>query len=275
MPLVYPHSLADPQLAPYRNLPSSGRERRDGLFIAEGHWLVDRLWTSRHEMVSVLVAENRLADLPEDLVESVPVYCLTMSQLAELVGFSFHRGVLGCGRRKPLATPAELFSPADVLCEIGIALDRIADPENVGGILRNAAALGVGGVILGPGCADPFSRRVLRVSMGNAFQLRLAESIDLVSDLRTLRESFGYESVATVLDPQAELLAEMPRPTRMILVFGSEGHGISPEVVTACDRRVTIPMQLGTDSLNVATATAVVLYEFTMRRVADRDGQGE
>lgn len=270
MPLVFPDSLADPQLAPYRNLPSSGRERRDGFFVAEGHWLVDRLWKSGYEVASVLVAENRLGDLPDGLVDRVPVFSLSMPQLTEVVGFSFHRGVLGCGRRTALATPHELVSLVDRPGAVWIALDGISDPENLGGIMRNASAFGVDGVLLGPGCADPFSRRVLRVSMGNVFQLRIAESFDLGRDLGELRDEFGYQSMATVLDPEAELLAGVPRPSRMVLVFGSEGHGMSREVVAACDRRITIPMQLGTDSLNVATAAALFLYEFTSRRVADR-----
>ena len=266
MPFVRLESIDDPRLTPFRELPSSRREQREGVFVAEGHWLVERMWRSPHQVLSVLAAEDRLQDLADDLVASVPVYVLTATQLSAVVGYPFHRGVLGCGQRLETAGLINYVSGSLDNQPVWLALDGIADPENIGGILRNAAAFGAGGVLLGRGCADPYSRRVLRVSMGNVFKLRWLESPDLARDLRILRQELEFTSIATVLDPAAEALSTATRPGRMVLIFGSEGHGISAEVMASCDRRITIPMQLGTDSLNVATAAALFLYEFCNRR---------
>jgi tRNA G18 (ribose-2'-O)-methylase SpoU len=110
--------------------------------------------------------------------------------------------------------------------------------------------------------ADPFSRRVLRVSMGAALHLPIVESRDLAADLAELAAA-RFELVAAVLDPAAEPLAKVRRGKRLALLLGGEGHGLAAQWLTLCHRRVTIPMQVGIDSLNVAVAAAVLLYEFT------------
>lgn len=266
MPFLPVEDLSDPRLNPYRQLPSSRREQRERVFIAEGHWLVERLWTSSHEVVSVLISRERVGDLPQDLVEKVPVYVVTKGELAEVVGYDFHRGVLACGRRRAVPGVRESRDRLSLEAATLLVADGVVDPENLGSLLRNAAAFGVHGVILGPGCADPFSRRVLRVSMGNVLRIPLMQSDNLASDLRFLRSELGYRAYATVLDPAATPIWEVPRPAKLIWVLGSEGHGISTETIRECDCQVTIPMQGGTDSLNVATAAALFLYDFEVRR---------
>jgi len=139
----------------------------------------------------------------------------------------------------------------------------VQDPENLGSIVRIAAGFGVGGLIVGPKCADPFSRRVQRVSMGNVYELPIATTTDVAAALHELRTTHGFESWGTVLDVDAESLGTRPRPERLALVFGSEGHGIPEDVVAACDRKVIIPMRPGVDSLNVAVAAGIFLYELT------------
>ncbi|HET6884353.1 MAG TPA: RNA methyltransferase, partial [Pirellulales bacterium] len=133
---------------------------------------------------------------------------------------------------------------------------------NLGAILRISAALGADAVVLGRRCADPFSRRVLRVSMGAALRLPLVETDDLAADLSKLRSDWQYQLIATVLDRDAEPLANMSRSPRVALLFGSEGHGLERSLVALCDRRATIPMQEGIDSLNVAVAAGICLHHF-------------
>jgi tRNA G18 (ribose-2'-O)-methylase SpoU len=139
----------------------------------------------------------------------------------------------------------------------------IQDPDNVGSIVRSCAAFGVAALILGPGCADPFSRRALRVSMGNAFQLPIMPTSELTTVLRELRTDWNVEIAATVLDGDAEPLESVNRSERFALLFGSEGFGLEADLVAQCDRKVTLPMRLNTDSLNVAVAAGVFLYHFT------------
>jgi tRNA G18 (ribose-2'-O)-methylase SpoU len=139
----------------------------------------------------------------------------------------------------------------------------IQDPENLGSILRTSAAFGVSMVLLGPHCADPFSRRVARTSMGANFRLPVVESLDLQADLLTLRDEFGVRLVATVLGSEAQPLPEVAVEDRHALLFGSEGHGLDQRWVELCDLRVTIPMRPAVDSLNVSVAAGVVLYHFS------------
>jgi tRNA G18 (ribose-2'-O)-methylase SpoU len=129
-------------------------------------------------------------------------------------------------------------------------------------VLRNCAAFGVDLVLIGPRSADPYSRRVLRVSMANALKLRLGTSDDLQRDVRRLRDEFDFHCVATVLDPSARPLASTPRPARLALLLGNEFDGVGAEVQRGCQSRVTIPMSLETDSLNVAVAAGIFLYHF-------------
>jgi tRNA G18 (ribose-2'-O)-methylase SpoU len=138
----------------------------------------------------------------------------------------------------------------------------VQDPTNLGSIIRSTAAFGCSAIVLGPKCADPFSRRVLRVSMGAALHLPIVESRELGADLRELGAA-GFELVAAVVDPTAEPLSAFQRGERTAILFGSEGHGLAEDWLALCHRRVTIPMQVGIDSLNVAVAAAVVLYQLT------------
>lgn len=145
-----------------------------------------------------------------------------------------------------------------------VVCPQIADPTNLAGIIRNCAAFGADALILGPACADPFSRRVARVSMGNVFRLPIRVATDLPSDLIELRERWAVELIATVLDASAEQLSRSKRTSHVALLFGSEGPGLGQQWVQLCDRRVTLPMQREADSLNVATASGIFLYHFTV-----------
>ena len=262
MPQIPVQDIDDPRLTCYRDLTQRNLTRHSGLFIAEGDKVTERLIASDYEVVSIL-AEPALAERYEQLVSSdVPIYVSSKQLLQQTVGFHFHRGVVACGRRRRGPTADALLAgltqprPTIVVCP------DVQDPTNLGSIIRTCAAFGCGGLVLGHKCADPFSRRVLRVSMGAALQLPMVESRDLTTDLKQLAAG-DFELVAAVLDPSAEPLANSGRGDRLALLLGSEGHGLADEWLSLCHRRVTIPMQLGIDSLNVAVAAAVLLYHFT------------
>jgi tRNA G18 (ribose-2'-O)-methylase SpoU len=262
MPVIPIEDLRDPRVDVYRDLPTAHLTRYSGLFIAEGEKLVRRLAESDYITRSIL-AEHSFVELAQAIIgDRAPIYSIDRAALCELVSFKFHRGLLACGERK---TPTGAASLLDVLSHRAtlVACSHVCDPENLGGILRNAAAFGVDGVLIGRGSADPFSRRVLRVSMGNAFRLRLAMSNDLAADLNLLRNGAGFEIVGAVLAPDAERLEEAKRSARTVLVLGNEGHGLPDDLVEICTRKVQLPMQPGVDSLNVAGASGVFLYHFT------------
>lgn len=262
MPRFDIHDLNDPRVQPYRQLKASNVLRHGELFIAEGTKLVERLLESDYETASVLISDKREPVWGPKIPEHIPLYVIPQALGAELVGFNFHVGVVACGRRKP-SPPLSAVLPAASRPWTLVVCPNCDNPENLGAIIRISRGLGVDALLLGKGCCDPFSRRVLRVSMGAAFRLPIVEARDLAADLRWLQAEHGVELVATVLDPQAEPLHGARRARRMALLFGNEHAGLGPEWLALCQRRLTIPMSGQTDSLNVAVAAGIFLHYFT------------
>jgi tRNA G18 (ribose-2'-O)-methylase SpoU len=261
MPQIVIESLDDSRLEPYRNLKHTNLTRWSGRFIAEGRLVVERLLQSGLAVESVLVSRRRQHTVADRIAADVLVLVLADELARKMLGYNFHAGVLACAHRP---APRDLESvlrdhPGSMTL---VACDSVVGPENLGAILRLSAAFGVDAILVGKGSADVYSRRVLRVSMGAAFSLPIVESLDLPTTLAHLRHS-GIETIATVAESSAEPLPTFRRSTRAAIVLGNEYAGVSPTIGAACDRRVTIPMAAGADSINVATAAAIVLYELT------------
>lgn len=265
MPLEPVNSIDDPRLAPYRNLRQQNPVRHAPLFIAEGDKLVERLLQSRYATHSIFAAEHYFEQLLPHVPPAVPVYVAPRPLLEATIGFNFHRGCLAAGVRLPRVSLTDWRRPETAAWTIVVCPD-VQDPTNLGTLLRNCAAFGVDLVLLGRHGADPFSRRVLRVSMGTVLALEIVESADLAADLLLLKQQ-QVELIATVLDGIAEPLPAVKPRERVALLFGSEGHGLSQEWIDRCERRVTLPMQKGTDSLNVAVASGIFLYHFSQARL--------
>jgi tRNA G18 (ribose-2'-O)-methylase SpoU len=261
MPKVRINSLDDPRIETYRELKDTNHTRWNGLFICEGEKLVRRLLASDFAVESVLFSDRFERQFGALAPPEVPVWIVPDELVEPLVGFNFHRGILACGRRRANPTLDEL-APLGRRLTLAICAE-VQDPENLGAILRISSAFGVDGVLVGGGgSADPFSRRVLRVSMGASLRVPIRETADIAAELDQLRDTLAVELAATVLDQSAEPLSAAKRSDRFALLFGSEGHGLDPAIIALCNRRVTIPMTLGTDSLNVAVAAGICLYHF-------------
>ena len=254
--------LDDLRLAPYRALKKSNFTRSSNQFVVEGDKLVRRLLDSDFEILSLLVAEPLLPAVSDAVTRGFDVFVVDQSAIEQIVGFNFHRGLLGCAQRKPRLSLAEIAYGSAARLTL-VACPDVQDPENLGAILRIASALAVDAVVLGPGCCDPFSRRVLRVSMGAALRVKIVERDDLAADLAAMRDAIGLQLWAAVTDPAATSFDQIVRPDRLALVLGSEGHGLTADWVARCDRAVTIPMGPGIDSFNVAVAAGILLYHFT------------
>lgn len=255
-------------MLPYRGMRTKNWIAGSGWFIAEGPRLVERLLRSSFAVHSLLVSTKYVDDWSDRVPPEVPTMVVSEERIAELLGFNFHRGVIACGLRKPPLTLRQtLLRPLPSNATL-VAVHGVQDPENLGGILRSCAALGIEHVIIGPGSADPLCRRVLRVSMGNVLSLKLIRSTDLQSDLTWLRELHGAESIATTLAADSEPLEHAGRSGPVVVVLGNEAHGLPLELQQFADRRVRIDMQPGIDSLNVSVAAGVVLHYFS--RVAPR-----
>lgn len=261
MPQYWLDTLQDPRLEPYRHLKHTNVTRWSGRFIAEGRRVVERLLKSDFRVDSVLVSDKRLPDIAGQIPDALDVYVLPQKLAQRLVGYNFHTGILACGIRKPNADLVGVLPKSDRSFTL-VVCPRLTDPENLGMLIRLCTGFEVPALLLGPGCADPFSRRVLRVSMGTAFALPIIESRNLTADLQTLRDRWQCELVATVLDDSAVPLPSAARTARSALLFGNEAEGLDGQWIDLCDRRLVIPMPPGTDSLNVANAAAVFLYHF-------------
>jgi tRNA G18 (ribose-2'-O)-methylase SpoU len=146
-----------------------------------------------------------------------------------------------------------------------LAFDGMSNSENMGVVIRNAVGFGVDALLLSEACAPPYLRRSVRNSMGAVFKSHYLQTSDLPGTLRELRCA-GIRVIAAHPHTETNTLANADLRTDCCLVFGSEGHGISDSVLDACDVAVAIPMHSGTDSLNVASATAVFLFEAQRQR---------
>jgi tRNA G18 (ribose-2'-O)-methylase SpoU len=261
MPCQTINSVDDPRLAVYRHLKRTNDTRWRGLFVAEGEKLVRRLLASRHEVVSLLLGQRYVDEFEPLVGEEVPIYVVPDRLVEAIIGFNFHRGVLACGRRPNQQGLGELLAGIGGRATV-VVCPEIHDPENLGVLLRSSLALGVDAALLGHHASDPFSRRVLRTSMGAVLDLPIGRARAIEPELIELRERFGFELVATVTDPRATRLGESPRSPRTALLFGNEAHGLPASLVDLCDRRVTIAIEPAADSLNVASAAAIILYHY-------------
>lgn len=259
-------SLDAPELEPYRTLRRPTAHRQAGIFVAEGEKVVLRLVDSGLPVGSVLVSPERLErhrETFERLGDATPLFVAPRSRLEEIVGFSLHQGILALGQVPP-PPDLDLRLGTLVVPPLVVALDGIVGAENVGVIVRNAAALGAHALVSGGGTASPWLRRAVRNSMGSIFGLPILETDDLVGELERLRDRHRLACWAAV-PSGAPPMETIDLAGGTLLVFGSEGDGVSAAVRATCDG-VTIPMSPGVDSLNVAAASAVLLAEAARQR---------
>jgi RNA methyltransferase, TrmH family len=195
------------------------------LFVAEGEDLLDSAASAGIEPVELLVADDNVEP----------------ALLAEVSVLGHPARVVGVFRRDDL--------PRGVVPDVGLALWRVGDPGNVGTLIRAADGLGPAFVALSPGCADPSGPRALRASMGAVFRVPLVDFEDAPRPWIALLPEGG------------KLLADVEGFERATFVLGAERDGLPRELVARCDEAATIPLAAGADSLNVAMAGTIALYE--------------
>ncbi|MGQ0717699.1 MAG: TrmH family RNA methyltransferase [Pseudonocardiales bacterium] len=253
--IVEVHDVDDPRLVDFRDLTVADRrpDRPGGrsLVIAEGLVVVRRLLDSPYPPRAVFGVPEKVCQLPTDVV--APCYAGSPELMAQVVGFHLNRGVLATADRAPVPLVPELIARSHHLA----VLEGVNDHENLGGLFRNAAALGVDAILLGPHCADPLYRRSVRVSMGHVLRVPFARLRCWTGDLGALRAA-GFRVVALTPAVDAMPLPEAGLGTgRVAWLLGAEGPGLSADALAAADLAVRIPMAPGVDSLNVATAAAI------------------
>lgn len=237
--------------------------------MAEGRLVVRRVIEERGGAVaSVLVSDAAYRSLEPELAsiaDRVPILICEPQHFLGITGHHFHRGCLALVERPgplDLRTILESLRPASTI----IVLEGVANADNVGGVFRNAAAFGADGVLLDPTCCDPLYRKAIRTSMGAALRVRFARVDAWPYDLGELRDA-GFEIAAlTPQEPAVSIDAfAASRSSRVALLVGAEGAGLTPGAQTAADCHVRIPIVPDVDSLNLAVAVGIALHRLTAR----------
>jgi tRNA G18 (ribose-2'-O)-methylase SpoU len=268
---ISPTTITDPlddRLAAYRNLKDVGA-RTAGTFIAESELVLRRVIDSQHPIRSILVTDSRFARLENVLREKsvrAPIFVTSAGTLDQVVGFPLHRGVLALVGRTPLPRLDEIVPGGAGLV---VVMEDVVDPDNVGAVFRHAAGFGADAVILTEHSGDPLYRKAVRTSMGWVLDVpytRAGTGVEVI-DALTAR---GYAAVALTPDrgspPLADVLSTLDPDRSVAFLLGAEAPGLRADTLARAVFTARIPMTGHVDSLNIATAAAIALYEFRRLR---------
>jgi tRNA G18 (ribose-2'-O)-methylase SpoU len=243
------------------------RSREKGLFIAESAKVIGHALDAGYEPVQLLVSQKHLTQPQTQAIlarcGAASAYTAPDETLSALTGYALTRGMLCAMKRPPLKSLAQVCAVAHRLA----VLEGVVDGTNIGAIFRSAAALGLDGVLLTHTCCDPLYRRAVRVSMGTVFQIPWTFIGDEThpwpeGGLAQLKD-MGFATAAMALDDRSVPIDDpaLGAQERLAILRGTEGDGLMPQTIAACDYTVRIPMAHGVDSLNVAAASAVAFWQ--------------
>ena len=266
MRIIEINSLGHPGVEVFSTLTEAQLRNRlepqKGIFIAESPKVIHVALNAGYEPLALLCERKHIEGDAASLIErcgDIPIYTGERELLASLTGYTLTRGVL-CAMRRPVPkTVEEVCRGAKRIAVI----DGVVDTTNIGAIFRSAAALGIDAVLLTPSSCDPLNRRAVRVSMGSVFLLPWTWLEAPISSLRTL----GFRTAAMALSDNSVPIdhPSLKDEPRLAIVLGTEGDGLSQQVIQETDYVVRIPMWHEVDSLNVAAASAVAFWELRKR----------
>jgi tRNA G18 (ribose-2'-O)-methylase SpoU len=246
----------------FRSLRGKGGLFEKDLFIAESEKIVRKMLESSIEIASAYMTEEHFENLRplfDTRDGSTNVFLASKEEMEKVVGYPLHQGVmLACSipkNRALLSAAQEWESPW-----MAIALDGIADAENMGAIIRNAAAFGASAVIVDEQSCNPWLRRSVRVSMGTIVDVEIIFVEDLAASLKAIRQMGPMRFIGASLSENSIDLAKLEFTENVVLVFGSEGWGLRESVAKECDMLARIPMAPRIDSLNVAIASGIFMH---------------
>ena len=261
-------NINDPRLAAYSSLKGKKLES-EGIFMAEGEKVVKSMLDSGCEIESCFTAIGALKKygpiLKAIAKKRASIFAASDEIIENIIGFRFHKGIMAVGRCPEKLTISDLPEKSGHPLFF-VALNAVNDPQNVGLIARNAAAFGVGALIVDNATYDPYYRKALRVSMGTIFKLPVYYEDNLGASLARLKKKYGLRIIAATLGRGASEISKVDLSGDICFVFGNEDKGVSPAVLKIADEKVRIPILEGVDSLNVASASAVCLYEASKER---------
>jgi TrmH family RNA methyltransferase len=263
-------SFTNPTVKRARRLADRRHRRREGAFLVEGLQPVWRAVTAGWPIETLVVAPDLLVNpAGRDLVATqeragTPVARVSREVFLRISDRDGPAGLAGIVRGTVGGLPDLPPAGGSVL----VALHRVGNPGNLGTIVRTADAAGAGAVILIGDTADPLAPASVKASMGSVFAVPVVQTPDFGHFFGWAREQ--HRPVCAATGVAREQHWDIRYPGSTVLLFGSEGDGLPPEVIAACDRSVRIPMAGTADSLNLATAVAILLYEVARDRRPDR-----
>lgn len=265
-------SLEMPDLEPYRTLKRPLEHLHKGIFVAEGDKVVARLLASGQRIFSLLLTDawfEKYQSSIEHHADPIEVFIGEKRLLDSIVGHELHQAIMAIGK-VPKGLPVEelggrIRQKGSFLC---VLIDGVVNAENMGVIIRNCACFGADAVIVLSSSCDPYLRRSVRNSMGNIFQMPIVylRGDRALNHCVAILKQQGMRLYAAHPHRSSADIRSVPLSAKTCIVLGAEGDGISKEVLELCDECVTIPMEEGVDSLNVASASAVILWEVQNRK---------
>jgi len=242
-------SLKNPKVLSWRSLKDKKGREENHAFLVEGARMVREALASSFTVRAVLLREDYRPGFP--LPRDVPAFLLPEHVFQSVCDTKTPQGVAAV-----LDLQARPASGSRLL-----ALDGVQDPGNVGTIVRTADASGFDGVLLSPDCADLFSPKVLRSTMGSVFRLGFSFPASLPGALVQLKKD-GYSVLSSQLDGDPFFERKNVSPS-FVLIIGNEGNGISEPVRNVATHRLCLPMRGGAESLNAAVAAGIMMYDLT------------
>lgn len=255
--------LQNPVVKAAAELKQKKYRTQNGLYLAEGLRTAEEAvaYKAVETLFYVATDDERTMRLLEDAAaQNIKLVCVSENVMKKIADTETPQGIIAvCKMRQPKLE--NLLASGKML----LVLDRVGDPGNIGTMLRTADAAGVGGLVLLKGCADIYAPKTVRSSMGSLFHIPVLSGVSEQEFVSAAKKA-GYDLLVTCLDG-ADNLYKADLSGRIAFVMGNEAGGVSESLLEKADKRVYIPMAGRAESLNVAMAAGIVMFEALRRKV--------
>lgn len=252
---MYP-VLSQNRLKFFQKLNQKKYRDPESLFIISGLRAIKGIYDNNPDVIETLIVADDKTDLIKDLnnlKHRIDIFTVSAKSFPALVDEKSPQGICAVARR-----PNTRFADSTLMNGPLIFLDRINDPGNLGTIIRSAVWFGFRGILLSPYSADPYQPKAVRSSAGTLTAIPLAEDVK-IGDLESLKKK-GYKIFSTS-SHTGNNPADIQFPDNSLIIFGSEAHGLQPALTQIADQSLTIPGTGSAESLNLAIAAAIIMYQ--------------
>ena len=251
------------QLKSYQKLTQKKYRHIEGKFIVEGERSIKEALTSDWEIEALLVTERGGPLIEYGTYKRIPIYQVSERELNMISDTVSSQGIIAIVKQKKVYISNYWMNvPAHA---VAVMLDGVSDPGNVGTIIRTSDWFGVDAVLLSRNCVELYNQKVVRSTMGSLFHIPIVTEVEVKQALEEAK-SENFVIITTVVD-DGVTLTEFNPPERSLIIFGNEAQGVSPDVESFADVKITVPKFGSAESLNVGIAAGIILYYFAISRV--------